>query len=355
MIKRRKTIQVKVGNVTIGSDAPISVQSMCRTFTHDVEATVKQIHELENIGCEIIRVAVPDLRAAEALKEIKKQISIPLVADIHFDYKLALKALEAGVDKLRINPGNIGSQEKLELIVKEAKNRNTPIRIGVNAGSLEKDLLEKYGQATARAMVESALRHVEILESLDFFDIVISLKASDVWRTINAYELIAKKTNYPLHLGITEAGTFPSGIIKTAIAEGYLLLKGIGDTIRVSLTDNPREEVMVGFQILQSLGLRKHGLNLISCPACGRCEVDFAKIANEVVRRLEKIKKPVTVAVMGCVVNGPGEAKEADVGVACGKGKGVIFRKGEIVRTVKENEIVSVLLGEVNKFLDGEV
>jgi len=305
-IKRRKTRPVRVGNVTIGGNAPISIQSMCKTFTHDVKATVEQIHELERAGCEIIRVAVPDMRSADALPNIKKQISIPLVADIHFNYKLALKALF--VDKLRINPGNIGSREKVKMVVKEAKDRQIPIRIGVNAGSLEKDLLKKYRYATPEAMVESALKHVKILEDLDFFDIVISLKASDVLRTVKAYELMSERRDYPLHLGITEAGIVKFGTIKSSVGIGYLLLQGIGDTIRVSLTGSPVEEVFVGYEILRSLGLREYGVNLISCPTCGRAEIDTVSIANEVDKRLQmmrnKIKKPITVAVMGCLPKG---------------------------------------------------
>lgn len=350
-MKRKKTRPVKVGNVTIGGNAPISVQSMTKTFTHDVKSTVRQIHGLEKVGCEIIRVAIPDIKSANALSEIKKQISIPLVADVHLDYKLALKSLEAGVDKLRINPGNIGDEKKVRIVVKEAKNRNIPIRIGVNLGSLEKDLLNKYGP-TPEAMVESALRHVKILEDLDFFDIVISLKTSDVLMTIKAYELISEKKDYPLHLGITEAGMVKSGSIKSAVGIGHLLYKGIGDTVRVSLTSDPIEEVKIGYEILKSLGLREYGPKLISCPTCGRTEIDIVSIANEVDRRLQKIKEPLTVAVMGCIVNGPGEAREADVGLAGGKGKGAIFRKGKIVKTVKEEEIVDALFEEIDKVID---
>ncbi len=352
MTERRKTIQVNVGNVAIGSDAPISVQSMCKTFTHDVEATVKQIHELEDAGCEIVRVAVPDLRDTEALKKIKKQISIPLVADVHFDYKLALKSLEAGIDKLRINPGNIGDKEKIKIIGKEAKNRGIPIRVGVNSGSLEKDLLKKYSSATPEAMVESAMKCIKILENIDFFDIIISLKAPDISRTVKAYELASKTTRYPLHLGVTEAGSIKSGIIKSAIGIGNLLAKGIGDTIRVSLTGNPVEEVRTGFEILKSLGLRKCGANLVSCPTCGRTEIDLIPIVDEVERRLQKIKEPITVAVMGCIVNGLGEGKEADVGIAGGKKRGIIFRRGKVVKTVKEDEIVDALFEEIDKILD---
>lgn len=352
MIERRKTIPVNVGNVVIGSTAPISVQSMCKTFTHDVKATVRQILELEKTGCEIVRVAVPDVKAIEALPEIKKQISIPLVADIHFDYKLALKALEANVDKLRINPGNIGDKDKIKVIGKEAKNRGIPIRVGINSGSLEKNLLKKYGSVTPEAMVESAMKCIKILEGIDFFDMVISLKAPDIDRTVKAYELISKVTDYPLHLGITEAGSINSGIIKSSIGIGHLLAKGIGDTIRVSLTSNPIEEVKVGFEILKSLGLRKYGANLVSCPTCGRTEIDLIPIVNEVERRLKKIKEPITVAVMGCIVNGLGEGREADVGIAGGKKQGIIFRKGTIVKTVKEEKIIDALFEEIDKILD---
>lgn len=352
MIKRRKTRSVKIGNITVGGDAPIFVQSMCKTPTHNVGATVKQIHELEDVDCEIIRVAVPDDRAVNALKKIKKQISIPLVADVHFDFKLALKALDTGIDKLRINPGNIGGREKIEMIGRKAKELGIPIRVGVNSGSIEKDLLEKYGHASPEALVESAMKCVKILEGLDFFDIVISLKASDVLKTVKAYELMSKAMSYPLHLGITEAGTIFSGTVKSSIGIGYLLTRGIGDTIRVSLTGDPKEEVRVGFEILKSLGLRKHGVNFISCPTCGRCEVDLFSLANKVEQRLRKIKEPITVAVMGCIVNGPGEAREADVGAACGKGRGAIFRKGKVVETVNENEIADALYDEIDKILD---
>ena len=352
MIKRNKTRPVKVGNVTIGGNSSISVQSMCKTFTHDIQATVRQIHKLEDVGCEIVRVAVPDIRAVEALPKIKRQISIPLVADVHFNYNLALKSLGKGIDKLRINPGNIGDEKKIKLIGREANNRGIPIRVGVNSGSLEKDLLRKYGSVTPEAMVESVMRCIKTLEDVDFSDIVVSLKASDTSRTVKAYELIAKLTRYPLHLGITEAGSINSGMIKSAIGIGHLLAEGIGDTIRVSLTGDPREEVKVGFEILKSLNLRKHGANLISCPTCGRTEIDLIPISKEVERRLQKIKEPITVAVMGCVVNGPGEAKEADVGVAGGKKVGAIFRKGNVVKTVKENEIIDALFEEIDKILD---
>jgi len=352
MIKRRKTREVKIGKIKIGGRNPIAVQSMCNTDTRDVKATVKQIHELEEVGCEIVRVAVPDMGAAGALGKIKKQIHIPLVADIHFDYQLALEAINQGVDKIRINPGNIGSKEKIKAVVKAAKERKVPIRIGINAGSLERDILVKYGGlATADGMVESAFRHIKILEDLDFFEIVVSLKASDVPRTIKAYEIFSKKYDYPLHLGITEAGTVWSGLIKSAVGIGSLLAQGIGDTIRVSLTGSVTEEVRVGFEILKSLGLREKGPILISCPTCGRTEIDLVTLANKVEKAIAKVEKPIKVAVMGCVVNGPGEAREADIGVAGGKHVGAIFVKGKVIKTVPEKEILPTLLQEINKIV----
>ena len=351
MIKRKKTREIKIGRVKIGANNPIAVQSMCDVDTRDVKATVKQIHELEEVGCEIVRVAVPDIKAAKALGKIKKQINIPLVADIHFDYRLALEAIEQGVDKLRINPGNIGSKEKIESVVKRAKEKQIPIRIGVNSGSIEKDLLERHGSATPQAAVESVLRHIRILEDLDFFDIVISLKFSDVLRTTEAYRLISKKVDYPLHLGITEAGTKFSGTIKSSVGLGILLAEGIGDTIRVSLTGEVVKEVMVGYEILKALGLREHGPILISCPVCGRCEIGLPTLARKVEKAIAHIKKPIKVAVMGCVVNGPGEAREADVGVAGGKGYGAIFVKGKVIKTVPEKEILPVLLEEIKKII----
>ena len=352
MIKRRKTREVKIGKIKIGGRNPIAVQSMCNTDTRDVKATIKQIHELEEVGCEIVRVAVPDMGAAGALGKIKKQIHIPLVADIHFDYQLALEAINQGVDKIRINPGNIGSKEKIKAVVKAAKERKVPIRIGINAGSLERDILVKYGGlATADGMVESAFRHIKILEDLDFFEIVVSLKASDVPRTIKAYEIFSKKYDYPLHLGITEAGTVWSGSIKSAVGIGSLLAQGIGDTIRVSLTGSVTEEVRVGFEILKSLGLREKGPILISCPTCGRTEIDLVTLANKVEKAIAKVEKPIKVAVMGCVVNGPGEAREADIGVAGGKHVGAIFVKGKVIKTVPEKEILPTLLQEINKIV----
>lgn len=338
-----------MGSVAIGGDAPISVQSMANTDTRNVQATVEQIQRLTKVGCEIIRVAVPDLEAAQALKGIKSQITIPLIADIHFDYRLALEAIEAGVDGLRINPGNIGSEDKVKAVVDRAKDRGLPIRIGVNAGSLEKHLLERFGHPTGEAMVESALHHVHILEKLNFDQIKISLKASNVPLMLEAYRLLAQKVDYPLHVGVTEAGTVTSGTIKSAVGIGALLAEGIGDTIRVSLTGDPAHEVRVGFEILKALGLREKGATLISCPTCGRCEINLIEIAEQVEARLLQVDKPIKVAVMGCVVNGPGEAREADIGIAGGKGVGLLFKKGEIVRKVDENQLVQTLLEELDK------
>ncbi len=326
MIQRRKTRKIYVGKVVIGGNAPIVVQSMCNTDTRNVQATVRQIKILTQAGCEIIRVAVPDMEAAKAVGKIKKGIHIPLVADIHFDYKLALECARQGVDKIRINPGNIGSIEKTEAVVKACKAKKIPIRIGINAGSLEKDLLEKFG-ATPKAAVESALRHVRILEKLNFHDILISIKFSDVPRMVEGYRLLAKKVNYPLHLGVTEAGTTYVGTIKSSIGIGILLHERIGATIRVSLTADPVEEIRPGFEILKALGLRQYGPEIISCPTCGRTEIDLIGLAKKVEKALAGIEKPIKVAVMGCVVNGPGEAREADIGVAGGKKMGAIFVK----------------------------
>ena len=351
MIKRRNSHTITVGDVLIGGNSPISVQSMTKTDTRDVSATVAQIKLLEEAGCEIIRIAVPDMDTAEAIKSIKKAINIPLVADIHFDYRLALAAIAHGADKLRINPGNIGSEERIKAVVAAAKNRNIPIRIGVNAGSLEEDLREKYGRGCPEALVASAQRHMAILERLSFYDIVISLKDSNVVNMIESYRLMAQQTEYPLHLGVTEAGTKQAGTIKSAVGIGTLLAEGIGDTIRVSLTENPLEEVKVGFEILKSLGLRKHGIDIISCPTCGRCEVDLMGIAHEIERRTAHMKEDLTIAVMGCVVNGPGEAKDADIGLAGGKGRGVIFKKGRKVKTVSESDLVEEFTAELAKMV----
>ncbi|NPV43005.1 MAG: flavodoxin-dependent (E)-4-hydroxy-3-methylbut-2-enyl-diphosphate synthase [Firmicutes bacterium] len=344
---RRKTRQIMLGKVPIGGHAPITVQTMTNTETSDVQKTIEQIRDVQQFGCDIIRVAVPDEQAAGAISHIKKAVSIPLVADIHFNYELALKAIDAGADGLRINPGNIGNIDKVEKVVKKAKNHKIPIRIGVNAGSLEKDILGKYKFPTAEGMVESALRHIRILEKLDFKEIKISLKSSDVMTTIRAYKLLADKVDYPFHLGITEAGTLWSGTIKSAVGLGSLLAQGIGDTIRVSLTGDPREEVKVGLEILKVLGLRKRGVEIISCPTCGRCKIDLIKIANEIQDKTSLIKYPIKIAVMGCVVNGPGEAKEADLGVTGGNGVGIIFKKGKVIKKVPEGLIVDELLKEI--------
>ena len=352
--KRRRTRQIMVSHVAIGGGAPIVVQSMTKTNTQDVKATLSQIKRLEKAGCEIVRLAVPDKEAVKALGEIKKQVSVPLIADIHFDYRLALASLKKGVDGLRINPGNIGSKEKVREIARAAKDRAVPIRIGVNSGSLEKDLLQRFGGATPEAMVESALKHVQIFEEMDFPLIKISLKASDVVRTVEAYRRLAGRVDYPFHAGITEAGSLVPGAVKSAVGLTLLLREGLADTIRVSLTAPPEEEVRVGFYILSSLGLRIRGPNIISCPICGRCEVDLLKIVTEIEKRLSPIKKSIDVAVMGCMVNGPGEAKEADVGVACGRNVGVLFKKGKIYRRLREKDIVAEFVREVKKICSSQ-
>lgn len=348
-IKRKKTRVVKIGDVLIGGDNPVAIQSMCNTKTSDVEATVKQILALENEGCEIIRVAVPDMAAAEAISEIKKQIHIPLVADIHFDYRLALKAIENGVDKLRINPGNIGGEDRVKAVVEAAKAKNIPIRIGVNSGSLEKDILEKYGKVTPEGLVESAMRHVRILEKLDFRDIVISIKASSVPFSLKTYSLLSEEVDYPLHVGITESGTEWSGTIKSSVGIGAILAMGIGDTIRVSLTGDPLEEVRVAKAILKDMGLRKFGVEFVSCPTCGRTCIDLIGLAKRVEEKCRNINKDIKVAVMGCAVNGPGEAREADIGIAGGNGYGLIFKKGEILKKLPENELLDALMDEIEK------
>jgi len=347
MIQRRVSQPIKIGNAQIGGGAPIAVQSMTKTDTRDVAATLSQIHELEEYGCEIVRVAVPDEQAARALSSIKRGIHIPLVADIHFDYRLALAALEAGVDGLRLNPGNISQPEQVATIVKAAKIREVPIRIGVNAGSLPKAVNPQA--PVAQRMVDGALQQIQLLENLDFTLIKISLKAFDVPTTVEAYRLMAQKVPYPLHLGVTEAGLPRAGAIRSALGIGILLYLGIGDTIRVSLTADPKEEVIAAYEILKSLNLRERGPTLVSCPTCGRCEVDLMGLARAVESSLAKLDKAVKVAVMGCVVNGPGEARDADVGIACGKGKGAIFRKGEVVRTVEEKDFLEGLMDEVGK------
>jgi (E)-4-hydroxy-3-methylbut-2-enyl-diphosphate synthase len=355
-MQRRKTCPIHVGNIVVGGKAPISVQSMTNTKTHHVAATVSQIERLSAVGCDIVRLAIPDMSAALAIKEIKSKVKIPLIADIHFDYRLAIAAIENGIDALRINPGNIGEVSHVAVIVKEAKKHCIPIRIGVNAGSLEKNILEKYGgHPTPAGMVESALQHIAILENLDFRNIKISLKANDVPTTIKAYQLMSETVDYPLHLGITEAGTIKSGIIKSAVGIGALLAQGIGDTIRVSLTGDPIEEVKAANEILKALGLREYGPTLISCPTCGRCNINLAEIAEQVEDKLKDVHKPFKVAVMGCVVNGPGEAKEADIGIAGGKGQGLVFRKGEIIKKVSADQLVAALFDEIDKLIEEEI
>jgi len=351
--KRKKTRVVSIGKLAIGGDNPIAIQSMTNTDTRDVAATVAQIKALEIAGCDIIRVAVPDAAAANAIAGIKKNIGIPLVADIHFDYRLALTAMENGVDKLRINPGNIGSEIGVREIVAMARERGIPIRIGVNAGSLEKEILERNnGQATPQGMVASAQKHIHLLEDAGFDNIVVSMKASDVRLTIESYELFAEAYNYPLHLGITEAGILRTSAVKSAMGIGYLLLNGLGDTLRVSITGDPLEEIDVALDILKTIGLyqgRKKMVEIISCPTCGRTEIDLIGIAEEMNRQLRHVEKNITVAVMGCIVNGPGEGRAADIGIAGGKNKAVLFKKGEIIRSLKEDEIITVLLEEIEK------
>jgi len=348
MNPRRASKPIKIGNVTIGGSAPIVVQSMTKTDTYDVMSTIEQIKKLEDYGCELVRVAVPDAKAAKAIPAIKRGISLPLIADIHFDYRLALMALEGGADGLRLNPGNISDPEKVATIVRAAKERSVPIRIGVNAGSLPKSSNPRL--TIAQRMVEAALQQVRLLESLDFDLIKVSLKAFDVPTTIEAYQDIAQKIPYPLHIGITEAGTPRTGIIRSTVGIGTLLYLGIGDTIRVSLTAHPREEVIAAYEILKSLNLRQHGPILISCPSCGRAEVDIIKLAEEVEEKLLKIDKPIKVAVMGCVVNGPGEAKDADIGIACGKGRAILFKKGKKIKVVEEKDFLTALMAEVERF-----
>lgn len=339
MIQRRNSKQILIGNVKIGGNAPISVQSMTNTDTRDVESTLKQIYNLYDQGCELIRLAVLNADAADAIKEIKKKSPIPIIADIHFDYRLAIRCIENGVDALRINPGNIGKEEHTQKVVKLAKINNVPIRIGINGGSLEKEL-EQLNIPLHEKMVMSAMRHIRILEDNNFDKIKISLKSSDVLTTIEAYRLIAKKVDYPLHLGVTEAGTYTGGIVKSAVGLGTLLSEGIGDTIRVSLTDSPIEEVKAGYLILKSLNLRQRGINFISCPTCGRTQINLISLAKEVEKRLENFNKPLTIAVMGCAVNGPGEAKHADYGIAGGINEGYIFKKGEIIKRLPEDRLI---------------
>ncbi len=348
-MRRNQTNRVTIGSLSIGGPSPVAVQSMTNTDTRNVAATVKQIHDLENAGCQLIRVAVPDLEAASAIKQIKAQINLPLVADIHFDYQLALAAMTHGADKLRINPGNIGSRERVKMITEMAKDKGIPIRIGVNAGSLDRAILSRYGHPTAEALVESALQHVTILEALHFENIVLSLKASNLATMVDAYRIISKKVPYPLHLGVTEAGGIEQGTIKSAVGIGSLLLDGIGDTIRVSLTGDPVLEIDAAKKILRAVGLLKDRVNVVSCPTCGRCEIDLIALAKEIETHLEKMQKDLTVAIMGCAVNGPGEAREADVGIAGGKGSALLFRKGKVIRKVKESHIIEELLKEINR------
>lgn len=349
IISRKKTRQLYVGNAVIGAGHHISVQSMTKTDTRDVDATVQQVASLESAGCEIIRIAVPDMDAAYALGLIKRSVNIPVVADIHFDWRLAMAAMRQGVDGLRLNPGNIGAKWKVKEIAILASELNIPIRIGVNAGSLEKELLQKYRHSTPEALVESAEGHIKILEELDFHDIEVSLKASNVMKTIDAYRLFSEKYDYPLHIGISEAGPPSSGVIKSAVGLGILLSEGIGDTVRVSLTAPPEEEVKVAYEILKSLRLRQRGPEIISCPTCGRCKIDLSPIVKRVEEAIKVITKPISIAVMGCVVNGPGEAREADFGIAGGNGRGLVFKKGEVVRSVEEDELVESLMEVISK------
>ncbi|MBR9647056.1 flavodoxin-dependent (E)-4-hydroxy-3-methylbut-2-enyl-diphosphate synthase [Clostridium tyrobutyricum] len=346
-MSRSNTKKIKLGNIFIGGDSKITVQSMTNTDTRDRAATIKQIKSLEKMGCDIVRCAVPDIEACTALKDITKSVNIPVVADIHFDYRLAIKSIENGVFALRINPGNIGSNDRVKEVAKAAQNSNIPIRIGVNSGSLNKDMLKKYGGVSSDALVESALNHVKILENVNFDNIVISIKSSNVIQMVDSYRKISRICQYPLHLGVTEAGTGFTGTIKSSVGIGTLLMEGIGDTIRVSLTGDPIQEVKVGKEILKACGLRKQGIELISCPTCGRTEINIIKIAEEVERRLSHINKNIRVAVMGCVVNGPGEAREADIGIAGGKGEGLIFKNGNIIKKVREENLVEALMEEI--------
>lgn len=346
---RRKTRVIKIGDVSIGGEHPIVVQSMTNTDTRNVEATVRQIQQLETVGCEIVRVAVPDEEAAGAIAKIVPQINIPLIADIHFDYRLALKSIAAGAQGLRINPGNIGERKRVQEVVRQCQERGIPIRIGVNAGSLERSLLTKYGKASAPAMVESALEHIKILEDMGFTDIKISMKSSSVLMTVNAYQMLSQQVDYPLHVGITEAGTLERGLLKSAVGLGLLLYQGIGDTIRVSLTADPVEEVWAAYEILRNLELRQRGVELISCPTCGRCEIDLINLAQSVEEKVKFIPEPIKIAVMGCVVNGPGEARDADIGVAGGRGVGLLFRNGEIIKKVPQTQLIDELMAEIYK------
>lgn len=345
-MRKQKRI-VNIGGVKIGGDNPVAIQSMCNTDTRDVKATVNQIHELENAGCEIIRVAVPDMVAAKAVADIKKQIHIPLIVDIHFDYRLALECMKNGADKVRINPGNIGDRDRVKQVVEMAKEREIPIRIGVNGGSLERELLQKYGGVTADALVESAMGHVAILDELNFNNVVVSIKISDVPKMLCAYRKFNEISDIPLHIGVTESGTLKGGTVKSAVGIGALLAEGIGDTMRVSLTANPVEEIYAAYDIQKVLGMRKTGAEIVSCPTCGRTQLDLISIANEVEKRAANIDKPIKIAVMGCAVNGPGEAREADIGIAGGKAEGLIFKKGEIIKKVPQDSLVDELMKEI--------
>lgn len=347
-MNRRITREVCVGDLKIGNNHPIIIQSMTNTDTKDIKATVEQIRRLEEAGCQLVRASIPDIQSAEAIKSIIKKINIPLVADIHFDYRLALLAIDNGVDGLRINPGNIGAADRVKAVVEKAKARNIKMRIGVNGGSLDKAIIADHGNG-ATAMVQSALKHIRILEELDFYNTVVSLKASDIFRTIEAYEEFSKISDYPLHLGITESGTMQRGTVKSSIGIGYLLLKGIGDTIRVSLTADPVEEIYVAKNILGALDLDRENIQIISCPTCARTKIDLIDLAERIEKKIENIKKPLKVAIMGCAVNGPGEAKEADIGIAGGNGEALLFKKGQVIRKIKEDEIEEVLLSELEK------
>lgn len=347
---RQNTKKIRIGDVVIGGNHPVAIQSMTNTKTEDIKGTVEQIHRLEAAGCEIVRCTVPTLEAAEALREIKKNIQIPLVADIHFDYRMAIAAMENGADKIRINPGNIGGEERLRAVVDKAKEREIPIRVGVNSGSLEKTLLEKYGAVTAEGIVESALDKVRMIEEMEYDNLVVSIKSSDVMMCVKAHELIAEQCPYPLHVGITEAGTVYSGNIKSSIGLGIILYEGIGNTIRVSLTGDPAEEIRSAKLILKTLGLRKGGIEVVSCPTCGRTQIDLIGLANQVEKMVQEFPLDLKVAVMGCVVNGPGEAREADIGIAGGKGEGLLIKKGEVVKKVKEEELLETLRRELQNW-----
>lgn len=348
--KRRKTRQIAVGNVLIGGDAPISIQTMTKTKTSDVKATLEQIYRCKEVGADIVRVTVNDDESAKAIREIVKNSPVPIVADIHFNHIYAIKSIEAGVAKVRINPGNIGNKKRIEEVLRRANEKGIPIRIGVNSGSLEKDILEKHRFPTAEALYESAMRHIHIANEFGFDNLAISVKSTKVNLMIEAYRLISSKTDYPLHLGVTEAGTFVTGTVKSSVGIGVLLAEGIGDTIRVSLTDEPEQEVLIGKEILRSLGLRQTGIEIISCPTCGRLDVDLFKIVTELDQNVNKIRKNISIAVLGCAVNGPGEAKDADIGIACGKGEAILYKRGKQLRKIKENDIVKEILREIDDF-----